>query len=562
MTVRTVAAPDTTPAIADSATVYVTVTGSDSNNGRTWATAKATIPAAIAALYVPLGVTSPTGNVELGAGVFNVTSYGRAVTPSTTSGTAVISDAAASSADVGAYVIGLNFAAGTQISTVTPGVSYTVSPAPIGTSSVVGIFITKPAFLRPAGVKINGRGYGYSQLTNPVSGATFAAATKFPAATIVQDNGTGATSMIVGDLGANSGNASTVTCRMSNVSIRGNSSNLCGLLTNWAAWLVDDDHVEYSDHAGAGIVMGSYLNNSKLTDCIIRRNGSATATVPCGGILMDAGNGGQNATFQLNNCLIGCNYGTNLAAGSPWPAAYGYGAAYSVTTYGGNIFTAYATTLTGATGPVNAWLGAGVSQNATCGQGTFFGGSYFALKTSGQVVLVSCEITGPGNTFGIYMAGPGLTLIGCVLGGNTIGASVFTNGNSIAWINCKCGDTSWINHGGTVIPVSAATGIGSIGTPTFTLPPAPTSVPLTSGTAWQNTTGGDVILAVPASFAAAGDSVAVARGSTSTPAALGTITRAAGATDVMEYYVPALWYFKATLGGTATFTANATAQPV
>jgi hypothetical protein len=62
------------PNVADTAAIYVTTDGSNSNDGLTWETAKLTIAAAIAALPTVGGLQ--VGTVQLGAGNFNVASGG------------------------------------------------------------------------------------------------------------------------------------------------------------------------------------------------------------------------------------------------------------------------------------------------------------------------------------------------------------------------------------------------------------------------------------------------------------------------------------------------------
>lgn len=94
----------------------------------------------------------------------------------------------------------------------------------------------------------------------------------------------------------------------------------------------------------------------------------------------------------------------------------------------------------------------------------------------------------------------------------------------------------------------------------MTSPGAATPVALASGTPWQNTTGYDVILAIPIDFSATG-TAEIQRGASSPGSTLGTITSAAGDNLVPEYYVPASWYITVTLAS-ATFPADATAQPV
>ena len=99
-----------------------------------------------------------------------------------------------------------------------------------------------------------------------------------------------------------------------------------------------------------------------------------------------------------------------------------------------------------------------------------------------------------------------------------------------------------------------------------TSPPAASTVTLTSGTAWQNTTGADVWLYVPVTFsptASAAASVALGVGATATPSTstvaaepAGTVS---GAVHTVTAYVPANFY--ALLTTTNATLGTATVQP-
>jgi hypothetical protein len=132
--------------------------------------------------------------------------------------------------------------------------------------------------------------------------------------------------------------------------------------------------------------------------------------------------------------------------------------------------------------------------------------------------------------------------------------------NFFTWTNCYTNDASFVTGYNGTLPGSTAYSPGTYNQAPVTAPPAATAVALSSGTAWQNTTGYDVILAIPISFGTGGQAT-IARGSTSSPPALGTVSRRSAESDLLEYYVPAQWYVKVTLSA-ATFAADATAQPV
>lgn len=126
--------------------------------------------------------------------------------------------------------------------------------------------------------------------------------------------------------------------------------------------------------------------------------------------------------------------------------------------------------------------------------------------------------------------------------------------------------SSGVTLGGTTVPLTPPPTVKWVGSPA-TSPPAASSVALTSGTAYQNTTGADVLVAVPIAYAATSTAAAtclVQRGSASPGTTVGTISRAAASlatTDVSEFYLPSGWYLTLTLTN-ATFAANATVQQV
>jgi hypothetical protein len=187
----------------------------------------------------------------------------------------------------------------------------------------------------------------------------------------------------------------------------------------------------------------------------------------------------------------------------------------------------------------------------------------YAVETQGNVTFIGCNIgvgTGSGG-FAIRQNGGPVLILNCNIDGPT--AAIEHLGGALVWLACMTDfSTPWVLLVGNPYEIPAAASVaGSVGMPSSNYPAAATAIALTSGVAWQNTLGGDVILAIPLSFAAGG-TAAIARGSTNTPSALGTIARPAVSTDVVEYYVPAGWWMEITLGGGTTFTTNAIAQPV
>ncbi len=103
--------------------------------------------------------------------------------------------------------------------------------------------------------------------------------------------------------------------------------------------------------------------------------------------------------------------------------------------------------------------------------------------------------------------------------------------------------------------------------PTSSAPPAPTSVTLTSGTAWQNTLSGDAILRVPVTYSplsTAAATIAVGVGSTATPTQVTEVSiPAAGPTGMIlttEIKVPHNYYLLLTATNASLSTALATIE--
>ena len=147
----------------------------------------------------------------------------------------------------------------------------------------------------------------------------------------------------------------------------------------------------------------------------------------------------------------------------------------------------------------------------------------------------------------------------CVFLNHTI-AAVNAMDYYFTWVNCYTNDASFVTGYNGTLPAAAAYSPGTYNQAFVTAPPAATGIALSSGSAWHNTTGFDVILAIPISFSAGGRAT-IARGPTPSPPTLGTVSRRAADSDLLEYYVPAQWYVTVTLSA-ATFAADATAQPV
>jgi hypothetical protein len=549
----TLAASDASVAEAAAApgtTVYVATGGSDSNNGQTWATAKATIQAAIAALPPsPDGTTGRSGVVELGYGTFTVTSSHRVDSSCSIAATAatVVNDPACVEADLGSLVVSAQTPACAngpvgapqyQIVAVTPGVSFTLNQAATGTGSGLAMTIIRPGVFVPAGVSLRGGGG---------SAATGQAGTNFThmyGASVIQDDGSDVAVALQSGGGED---ATAVRQSLERLTVWGNSANTIGL---WSVfnWMVKVDECDISNHGLWGVVLqGNGAAQSTISNTLIRGNGSPAAAGPSGGIAQSPGAVGG---ITLTNVAFIGNFGVD---------------AYNVSA----TFIGCTTAGIGATG----WSGMG---GATCfylwasaensivnlWDCWFEGGTYAQVVLAGSQVAYSVK----GCLFeGMHAASFGLQAQGQVSCQDSVFldhaiAAVNATSNFFTWTNCFTNDASFVTGFNGTLPAATAPSPGAYNQASVTAPPAPTAVALTSGTAWQNTTGYDVILAIPISFSSGGRAT-IARGPTSAPPTLGTVSRRSSESDLLEYYVPAQWYVEVTLSG-ASFATSATAQPV
>lgn len=609
--------------VGDTATVYVSkgTSASDSNDGATPYSAKATIAGALSALG--WDVSTPTvlgkpGKIQVLYGTWGLTSYERQDTGcGLTNGSVTVTDASITTADVGALVSGSNIAG--IVLAVNPGVSFTCSTPANATTSET-LTIDRPGVIVPPGVEMEGLGSSASsgmQTTDTAPDGTYNFVNMF-SASMVQDSGNGIT--VAGWRG--NGEASTaVKGAIRNISVYGNatrrvdtvntnstttvtdpsitsadvgslvsgsgipggayvssvtpgvsfvmsvaatstvtglsltllrpSTNVCGVYSG-QIWQFDVDGCDISYHGTWGVHLGGNSVNCPITNCLIGFNGSPAATVSTGGIYQ----GGYSASgVKIDECAIlyNCGYGVFLNAGGAilnTSFAQTYKTPSTVFSQSG-INAVVSGSYDGTSVIDNCWLEAayGVAE---------------VFVQAGPVKVSNSMFQGASIThYGVWGSG-NVNVDSCIFQGHTIG-SVWVPGTAVAsWNNCLS-DDPWfmagVSFGSITIPVSAAPGRGTWGAPGLvTTPVAATSVALASGTPWQNTTGSDVILAIPVTYTAGG-SAQIARGNASPGTPLGTIVRAGADHDVLEYYVPAQWYVTITLTG-ATFTANATAQPV
>lgn len=545
------------PALTESATQYVTTDGNDSNDGLSWHTAKATIQAAINALpgvAPPYGATDlRLGVVEVGYGTFNVSSQAWTDSCTFTSGSTAVTDANATNAYLGASITNFNGAWGTTIVAVNPGVGFTLS-GPAKNTGTYTARISQPGVYVPPGVTLRGRGRSGSWTGRNNSTAP----------TLIQDNGNGDAILIAIGTGTNgtATNGTTSVITITDLSCWGNANNQNGLfMANAENVIVERCDFSYHGQWGWNLNFNPSVFIGK--HCWVTWNGTAAATGLTGGVYC----AGTPDGIYMEDCSFINNYGFDayILAGQLLATRCGFLNA-QVTGYSGSGCTFIQGD--GGDGPVrleSCWL-----------EGQYNGAQQVQIGGSGIVEFDSCMFEGNNRASYAVLYGNSLYPVmykGCFFQNHGTGSLKAQSSNTVLpnWSACVSVDPYFLTAPGvtpTTAPVPAA-GAAYTSTPAlFTRPPAPTSVALTSGTAWQNTTGADVILAIPVTFnptSSAAATAAIARGSTSTPTTLGTISKpanaVAGEQAVLEYYVPAFWYFEATLTN-ATFTANATAQPV
>lgn len=503
------------PTAAEGATVYVTTTGSDSNNGLSWATAKASIPGAISAL--PISSSDPTGIVELGFGTFTVSSTGRSDTCTYTSGSPTVTDASIGTGDVGSYVLGFNAPPGAYIQSVTPGVSFVMSQNANGNGAQPA-YIVVPAILLPAGVTIQGRGASFDPGDRFIFPSTLLNTTQ------ILDAGTGITILTQAGTGNNTAvRAGTIR----SLSLWGQNTNLFGLFnTNGPVMLCTED-CDISHHGIAGVGLSDNMNNTSFRNTTIGYNGVGGTTHVSGGVLAWVFAASPSSSVLFDNCNIFNNYGCGIASGYPFSG--GFSGAGGINIIDTAVQATLTTSLSGS--GVNAWLNTGKENSIGTAVGSgFYGPCAFNLKTDGQVVVVGCGFGGPSNTDNVYLNTSGLVLIGCLFAGAAL--SVVTNSHGFSWMNCVSTDTNWSsnNLGGT-LTVSAATGKGLV--------PAPTTLAGTtagnvnywvdeagaykrmviSASGYENTSGTAQVITFPLAFSSTPAVTVNTTGMTVTPAA-------------------------------------------
>jgi hypothetical protein len=503
------------------AIVYITTSGSDSNDGLSYTTGKATFAGALATLPTQNGFS--VGLIQYGFGVFDVSSFVRQDTATITSGNATVLDSSSVTADVGRFVGGGNIPDNAYITSVSVGVSFTMNVPAIGAGTNTNfVYVSTPAILQSPGLILRGSG-----CPGLIGGQTvWPPYAELPGTQIV-DTGTGDTIRLyvpyISGTGSYAGYFETYGYTIENMVVTGSSSNRSGC-SGVHMNTVDLNHVRFEQHGQWGVSVGGMPNETgsqgawvtgKHLDCIA--NGTSSATGATGGIEFVGG----ALTNDFNTCRFDFNYGCNIynTAGATVfeNCEINLAKTSSWLVNGVNVSGSGAIHLGGAsnmTKYLECWFeanqGYGVAAYLSGGQGltVVFDGTTW----SGDGAQINALYTfGTSGVNASFVFGPG-----CVAAGHKSNWSVNNTGGAlITWAQVTAGDANGFIQQG---PVTAAQAMLTSG-PAFmatagglsTAPAGPTSVALSSGTAWRNTTGSDVILAIPISFTILGGSAALAR---------------------------------------------------
>jgi hypothetical protein len=255
------------------------------------------------------------GTVFFPQGTYVVSSSSRKDTVSYTSGL-TIHDTAAANGDVGSYLVGAGIEGRIpKITAVTPGTSFTVDVAPLG--SPTSLYVVKPGFVLPEGVKIQGTGSTYT--TNGF-GTGNASSSK------ILDNGTGITCLIRG-ASASGGNASS-RYGIRDISISGNANaTLYGIYAGNMAWYLTIDNCDISQHGVAGLVLDGNMNSNDIRNTTFGYNGGASATDYTGGVVTTPFWQQPSAAVNFYNCFFNANFGWGICNGQG-------GGSYGINLYG------------------------------------------------------------------------------------------------------------------------------------------------------------------------------------------------------------------------------------
>jgi len=305
---------------------------------------------------------------------------------------------------------------------------------------------------------------------------------------------------------------------------------------------------------GNGVILSGRQNMSttdgNLTLCIGSFYGGKTGAIEWG--FDTAGNAvgvTTNLTFNDGNlhCVIATMNGVSGNAVSP--------SAFAITVDGVDQAT-YSSTAGGATFPLAGTndIYIGLADN----------GNYFSGQLAHAAILFGTAVTSAQRT-AIYQNGLSMTVANYEAYLQSLGFTNYwplqeTSGTTAA----NLGSAGSANNG----TYTGTYTLGSSGGPpaygvVSTSPPAPTTATPTSGTAWQNTMGADVVLTLPVTYnptSTAAATLAVGVGATSTPTQSTWESVPAGAVAgsirPLTVYVPVSWYVLLTATNATLGTAT------
>lgn len=353
------------------------------------------------------------GTVFFPQGTYVVSSTSRKDTVSYTSGLTVY-DTSAVNGDMGSYLVG----AGIQgripkITAVTPGVSFTVDAAPLG--SPTSLYVVKPGFVLPEGVKIQGAGATYT---------TDGFGTGNTSSSKILDNGTGITCLIRG-ASASGGNASS-RYGLVDISVWGNAnSTLYGVYVGNMAWYLAIDNCDISRHGMAGLVLDGNMNSNTINSTIFSYNGTANATDYTGGVVTTPFWEQPSAAVNFYNCFFNANFGWGICNGSG-------GGSYGINLYGCQFNN---TRTSAATDSGTSMM----IQTISMGSANVSGGwsesaALYDMYTTGPVVASGFQFKSATSKHW-YVNGGSVSVIGCWFSNASICSLQLASGANVTWNN-------------------------------------------------------------------------------------------------------------------------------
>ncbi|HEX4437585.1 MAG TPA: hypothetical protein VH061_12405 [Solirubrobacteraceae bacterium] len=571
------------PVLLPGGTAFVTLAGNDSNDGETWATAKRTIPAAIAAL--PRSAEGlHTGVVQVGYGTYEVSSTRREDEKCVFfNGSAYVECPSATTADIGAILMKpsmIGFEAkeiidvwegelGTENKKIPKegtGKKFVTMESSTGESGETLLFIIKPAIVMPAGVKIRGLG--------PMGGHAGYISAGWP--TRIKDVGGGIT--ILGPRSFSDGPGEAAKGGyVEQLTLHGNDTALDGYFAqNVFGTVIRSVAAEHYMRWGL-----DFGNNAvaqlELDDVLAQFNGTANGTVGKatkvlgGGIRCYEGapvGNAQSVICRTNNGVGMLAYGMHILGGN----------------FSHNSRQEYETKKYINQSGVGIVLGTENTPSQLFG-GWLEGNAEANIESRGGTIIgVHLQGDGGGNFAEYGIVANGYTFIAGTHFQKHTKAAILEGGGEppIIWTACESQargeETTWLKRtksdrnlyvvaGGVenAPRTFVETGTGRTGSEHeeeaaafISSPPEATKLKLESEVTYQNTKERDLRLAIPIKYEAGGK-VEVKTGQATPGAVIGTPERSSAGKEILNVYLPARWYLTLKLTG-ATFDGEATAQ--